>query len=314
MDLYSSRYKDMPDIVIDVMNGAQREGWLLEFIDAARRANPGNEGLAAVAVRVGITPVTATLERKVRQELPYLDIVAFRTKLTAIESQVCRVESPGGYGTGFLLGPDVLITNHHVLASVIDGTHAPEQVTLRFDYKVLADGTTLNLRHDLSLGGREWLLDWSPPTLAQSWGKPAPATAGSPTSTLPWSASRALPEISRSTRWSLRPLPVPCRTGSWIRLPEPVPTLAVDDPIFIVEHPEAGPLKLAVETKSFLGIFEQAPAPPPHQHRPRLVRLPLLRRRLEPCGAAPRRRCSAHAGVERSDPLHGHYSAAPDAW
>jgi hypothetical protein len=256
MDLYTSRYKDMPDIVIDVMNGAQREGWLVELLDAARRANPGNEGLAAIASRIGVTPLDVGLERKVRAALPYLDIVSFRTKLTAIESQVCRVESPDGYGTGFLLGPDVLITNHHVLASVIEGRHTPEQVTLRFDYKVLTDGTTLNPGTTFGLATDEWLLDWSPSGEPQGSGYSAPSTAAEP------NLDYALVRVAGAPgEQPLNPAVAaagsgPAPTREWIRLPDPAPTLAVDDPIFIIEHPEAAPLKLAVETKSFLGVFE----------------------------------------------------------
>ncbi len=65
---------------------------------------------------------TPALERTIKEKNPFLDVEMFRTKLGEIEAQVCRIEidTPRGtvYGTGFLLGPDVLMTNHHVMESV----------------------------------------------------------------------------------------------------------------------------------------------------------------------------------------------------
>jgi hypothetical protein len=251
MDFYTARFKDLPDIVVDVMNGAQREGWLFGLIDAARRANPGNERLSALATVIGVAPVTAALERMVREELPFLDIAMFRERLTAIESQVCRVETPSEYGTGFLLGPDALITNHHVLVDVIEGKHAPEEVTFRFDYKILADGSTLNPGTIFRLPASEWLLHWSASMPSQSSGDSSPAldyalvrVTGSPGS------QPINPGVKGQSGSGLMP------PRGWIEIPDPAPTLAIDDPIFIVEHPEAEPLKLALETKSFVGLFE----------------------------------------------------------
>ena len=90
---------------------------------------------------------------------------SWRETLATLEGQVCRVEIPKGnesdYGTGFLLGPDVLITNYHVMRLVKAGLVKPQDVILRFDYKRRSDGVTVNEGTVYRLA-TDWLIDESP--------------------------------------------------------------------------------------------------------------------------------------------------------
>jgi hypothetical protein len=55
------------------------------------------------------------LQRNVRPYLAKLDIRVWQDRLVKIERQVCRVELEGNaLGTGFLVGPDTVLTNWHV--------------------------------------------------------------------------------------------------------------------------------------------------------------------------------------------------------
>jgi hypothetical protein len=57
-------------------------------------------------------PDQAQLERIVRQTNALLDIVGFHRRIGEIEGQVCRVDLRGkGEGTGFLVGPNAVLTN-----------------------------------------------------------------------------------------------------------------------------------------------------------------------------------------------------------
>ena len=47
-------------------------------------------------------------------------------------------------GAGFLVGPDVLITNYHVIKDVIRQPGLAARVVLRFDYEKVPNGATLN--------------------------------------------------------------------------------------------------------------------------------------------------------------------------
>ena len=102
---------------------------------------------------------------KIREANGDLEVVPWRTRLSEIENQVCRIEIASGwppeFGTGFLLGPDVIITNYHVMEKVIQEQVSPKNVTLRFDYKVMADGTTLNSGTTYRLAEQDWLIDYS---------------------------------------------------------------------------------------------------------------------------------------------------------
>jgi hypothetical protein len=87
------------------------------------------------------------LEKIIRDTSAFLDVATWRECLGAIEGRVCRVEIGGApCGTGFLVGADTMITNYHVVQSLIGAnpSHSPADVILRFDYKRLNDGTVLN--------------------------------------------------------------------------------------------------------------------------------------------------------------------------
>lgn len=88
------------------------------------------------------TPATA-LQRIVDSTNSLIDVTVWRQKLSAIEGRVCRVEVPFAdgrrvRGTAFLVGPDLALTNYHVMKPVLDGEVQAADATLRFDYRVYA--------------------------------------------------------------------------------------------------------------------------------------------------------------------------------
>src|SRR5262249_49289934 len=69
-----------------------------------------------------------------------LGTVHLRERLAECEGRVCRVELDGSpAGTGFLVGPDLVLTSYHVIEPAVKSR---ETVTLacRFDYKLSATG------------------------------------------------------------------------------------------------------------------------------------------------------------------------------
>ena len=148
---------DYMEIVFELITAAEAEGWTAELIVAARQSNPGNAHLTALAEEVALGTSPPTLERTIKEKVPYLDVEIFRTKLGEVEARVCRIEIATlrgtVYGTGFLLGPDVLMTNHHVMDSVIAGKVAPAAVVCRFDYKRLSSAV-VSRRHAVQTGSR----------------------------------------------------------------------------------------------------------------------------------------------------------------
>lgn len=236
-------------VAFEVVGAANAEGWTAHLIAAARESRPGNPKLLKLGQDFGLTAATAQLERKVRDDLSFLDITAWRTRLGEIEAQVCRVETPAGMGTGFLLGPDVVITNYHVMEDVIKKPARAADVVLRFDYKRLADGTTLNPGTPFRLVAGQWLLDESPYSKVDLLADPGDQMPT--TEELDYALLRLEDEAGNQAVAAGKAEPdAPKR--KWVTPKEPVAALPTDAPVFIVQHPEAWPLKLAMDTKSVL--------------------------------------------------------------
>jgi S1-C subfamily serine protease len=73
-----------------------------------------------------------------------VNLIATLTKMTALASAVCllRVQNPLGsyFGTGFRIGPRLILTNHHVL---FPGDSPATSVQADFGFDVAADGMAL---------------------------------------------------------------------------------------------------------------------------------------------------------------------------
>src|SRR5262249_49871668 len=72
-------------------------------------------------------------QKRIRQALPDVDAWVWATQLLKQMRRVCRVEVDGApIGTGFLVGPDVVLTNHHVLRDAIRDRSDGGRVLCRF--------------------------------------------------------------------------------------------------------------------------------------------------------------------------------------
>jgi hypothetical protein len=242
---------DYKEIVFELLMAAEAEGWTAELVQGARDANPGNAALQAVAQDVALASTTSTLERTIKEQNPYLDVEIFRTKLGQIETQVCRIEIPTGrgtvFGTGFLLGPDVLMTNHHVMDVVISGKVQPDAAIFRFDYKriseaVISQGAVFKLAAD-------WLIDASPPSDVDSKREPKPGVPN--TDELDYAIVRLDGSPGASPAGHKPDSKDPPR--GWISVETPV-SVAPSSPLLIMQHPDAAPLKLALDMSGVIGL------------------------------------------------------------
>ncbi len=246
---YAALPNTMDQIAFEVIQNANAEGWTAQLIAGARESRPDNPKLLRFAQDFGLTAATAELERKVRDDLPFLDIVKWRTRLGEIEGQVCRVETPYELGTGFLLGPDVLITNYHVMQEVIKNPAVSGQVVLRFDYKKLDDGTTVNKGIEFRLVKQNWLIDSSPHSQVDLLADPGDQTPKP--DELDYALLRLDGEPGNRPIGGdkAEPTALPRR---WVTPRAEPYAFPADAPVFIVQHPEAQPLKLALETKGVI--------------------------------------------------------------
>ena len=112
--------------VFRLIKTADSEGWVLDLVSAACQARPRNVTLQEVAAGIGLGAAPASisgLERFIAESAPFVDAGTWRAQLGELETQVCRVEVPAGPrsigGTGFLVGPDILLTNFHVVRTLV---------------------------------------------------------------------------------------------------------------------------------------------------------------------------------------------------
>jgi Trypsin-like peptidase domain/Effector-associated domain 1 len=257
-------------ITFQLLTWAEQQGTpaVVDLARAAYFARPRNAKLRRMYEKFGMAPAVSCqeagtavagaptratasgLEAIVQPRLEAFDMGVWRENMAQVEARVCRIEFDGnGMGTGFLVGPDLVLTNYHVLERAIKGNLPPAQVGCRFDYKVLADGS----RSEgivVPLHGEDWNVDASRYNQAEADNQP----------------DRELPtpdELDYALARMARPAgnePVDRNAGlgaprrGWIAFPEVQPPLVADMPLLIAQHPDGSPLKLALDTQSVLGV------------------------------------------------------------
>jgi hypothetical protein len=165
---------DLPTVIRKTLVQANAQLWWRDLLREACNAVPDPHlleflkelGFAPNIVTSNENSVTALkgrqLELKIRDSGSTFDIMVWRTRLAEVEGRVCRVELPelNARGTGFLIGPDLVLTNYHVVEAVHRGGLSPDKIVLRFDYKVLNDGVSVGPGKTYGLAGK-WLVDHS---------------------------------------------------------------------------------------------------------------------------------------------------------
>ena len=130
---------------------ARMDDWLLDLIAAAHDRRPKNPELTELATELGLTsagprlinPMGKSLEALVQKNARFINPAKFLETLATLEQQVCIIDIPGGGGTGFLVGPDLILTNQHVVSPIQNHLVGPQDVSVRFDYRQAPDGSVL---------------------------------------------------------------------------------------------------------------------------------------------------------------------------
>jgi hypothetical protein len=135
-----------------VVSEAAQGGWLDQLILATLTQHIDDTTLVRLAEARGLLPRISgveadRLEKIVRQKTPFLDVEAWRTKLALREAAVARVEIQRSgmwkpAGTGFLVGADLLMTNHHVVQELLGHESVKGELRFRFDFKRTAEADT----------------------------------------------------------------------------------------------------------------------------------------------------------------------------
>ena len=222
-------------MVMQVVDWAKARGSKLDdLIAGALNQNSDNLQLLEVARQLGLDEGAAEFEAYVLESAPATDVEVFHAQMRTCERAVCRVEGPK-YGTGLLVGPGLVVTNFHVVDTVTNGS----DVSITFDYKMKADGNTLQEGTPYKLQpGARWL------------------AASSPQDVLDYALLRVAGSPEKGT--------VNSQHGAPVRgyLTPKAETLTEGDPLYIIQHPKASPQKFAV------GVVNPSPRAPeiPKRH------------------------------------------------
>jgi hypothetical protein len=187
------------------------------------------------------TALAPGFQRNVRPHLPNLDVRVWTEKLIQIERRVCRVEQGGNaLGTAFLVGPDTVLTNWHVIEGA-KGAGKLAELGCRFDFIKLPNGAQqpgqlVPLHAD---GCVTWSL-YAPAETTKTPDNPPP-TAEELDYALLRLATPVGNEVVNGTK------------RGWIVLPAAAQPLPKDAPLLILQHPKGSPMKLAMDTQAIIG-------------------------------------------------------------
>lgn len=233
-----------------------REGKEFAVLNALTAARPDNEKLQRFAHRAGLlgaaTDVAATreLEALVTRS-PFFDATKLLMRLTELFRQVCRIElDDRPLGTGFIVGPDLVMTNFHVAKHFINQPDKIAKVTARFDYRRAPDGVEVYKGNAYALAAQDPVVAFSPYDALDE--QDLPIEHPMPIDKLDYALLRLAARAGEEPAGPRKDGNVPQEenTRGWIKYPKPTPVLGAVDPLFIVQHPQGRPLEIAFDATS----------------------------------------------------------------
>lgn len=182
------------------------------------------------------------LQAAVAGSTPAVSAARLRNQMSQVESRVCLVFYPdidGNQiqGTGFLIGPGLVLTNYHVVEDAISRKLAGAAIRVRFGYSVEAPTLVEDDGSDLTLAPA-WLLASSPYAESDKTGAaPYPQSHELDYAVLQLAAEPGHDPVDiAASHTSLR---------GWFRLQACTSPVTLNDPIRIFQHPLGEPIKIA---------------------------------------------------------------------
>jgi len=235
--------EDLEDLAFKLVKRANAAGWTPKLISAAIAGQPKNPALLAFFQdRPPISASASLLHQQALEAIlgggdgDFVDVPAWMRRMESIVSQVCRIEVPealsgGSVGTGFLVGPDLVLTNYHVVAALLRGAAQPGAVRVVFDYFMAGQGFGVGL-------AANYLLADSPMS---------PVDNELQKSRLPTDSELDFALLRLSTPVASQPRNGGSQARGYLSLISGTARAEDQRPLFIVQHPQGQPLKMHVD-------------------------------------------------------------------
>lgn len=228
---------NLSEIVFKTIEQAEAGGWLAALIDGSAEAAPETP-LAHLSVDL-LAPLKSagmqagSLERVIHDRAPFVHVEVMIDFFKRTIRRVCLLECAGApQGTAFLVGPDVLMTCHHVVKPFLQpGLPA---LDARFDYHAGPDGKSVGagtLRKLVSVVPLA-SAPWSPADIGLSTAEPEPED-------LDFALLKLDSPVGNEV--------LNGEKRGWVRMVSPSPVIATRDIVWIVQHPDGEPLRLTVD-------------------------------------------------------------------
>ena len=232
--------------VFELLDLARRQGWLDDLVQAALTEWPEAPELRRVIQTYSLTATTPTgstspqpkgdrtdpgaslpLERLIGRQIGNLEPSAWVEALAKVRNRVCRLElGSGGYATGCLIGPDLVLTCEHNISQIVSGN----DLVMRFDFALAGAEARQGTMYAAAA-------DWN--VISQPY---ANGTG----------LNFALIRLARSAGHELIPDGGP---RGWIAL-DALPNQGIaGEAVLVLHHPMAGPMKMSLGT--LMSIDEQ---------------------------------------------------------
>jgi V8-like Glu-specific endopeptidase len=239
-------------IVGDLLDWAEERGKTRELVVLVYSQRPGNTLIKDVATSLGISLAEATekygkqetytvdqpppkpaLEAMVVANSRFVDFGDFQRRFQSLGDRICRVETSKTLGTGFLVGPNLVLTNYHVIEPVYANPALATKTICRFDFHATSDLPDEPLKPKECTLGSTWLVAHSPYSTSDKTG------VGDPQPNELDYALLQLADDFGNTRTSQG------NERGWFKLDGPRPLLAVRDFAVVPQHPEGQKLGVA---------------------------------------------------------------------
>lgn len=252
----------LDNVISSVITAADGQEWLGDLLEGLKEVSgpaakatldtidiTGHFGVPqSVAYRTNVAKLVQNapaLEKIVRDTNSFLPIETWLSRAIDIRNRVCRFSFDIGrllpVGSGFLVAPDVVLTNHHVVASVINGIRQAKQIRVQFDHYELTDGSVS--AGTIVQTAEKWLIASAPHdpvdiTVHDLTTEPNPAN-------LDFALVRLERKIGDENARD--------RKRGWLDLETTAENARAGAPAFIAQYPGERPMQLALDTGGVIG-------------------------------------------------------------